>query len=109
MSAFTPAGSAGVPQAPVTLEASTSPVSAQVLLLLVSTEYPVILPIGTKQYLVKLSDMNDLRVAYISGQPGTSVPRGCFFAEGGLSLTSPVTLYLTSTSPNQTAELVVWT
>lgn len=112
MSAFTPAGSGGLPPTPITIAGSTAGVSATVNLILASTEYSFTFPTGTRQFLIKLRGRSKLQYSYTLGGSGTSfttLERFCFYSEIGLLLTAPITLYFQCTDPGQVAEITYWT
>lgn len=108
MAAFTPAGSGGA-VATVSIEGSTNPTIAVASLASANTEYTVVIPTDTKQFLVKLRSQADLKVGYASASTYLTVPRDCFYAESDLSLSAPITLYLSSPEAGQTAEILFWT
>jgi hypothetical protein len=108
MSTFTSAGG----QQSLTISGATTPTTVNVSMPLAATEYSYTLPAGCKQFIVKLRQLSSLKVAYVSGQSGTTyleVPRGCFYAESGLTLSTGVTLYFQSPAAGQVLEVQVWT
>lgn len=112
MSAFTPAGSGGLPPQSVSIAASTTPTVANVSIPLANTEVSYALPTGTKQFMIRLRGYSStMKLAYISGNSGTlylTVDRGAFLAIGELSLTSTVTLYFQADAAAQVAEIQSW-
>lgn len=112
MSTFTPSGSAGLSPT-ITIPGSTAPTVSLVLMVLAATEYSIPIPIGTRQFQVKLRDpLSLLQCAYVPGDSGTTfltVPRGCFYAESELLTTSSLILYFQSPSAGQTLEVLLWT
>ncbi len=78
-------------------------------MVLASTEYTFDLPVGTRQFLIKLRDTAVVQFGYVSGSPYIEIPRGCFLAESDLLLTATTTIYFQSPSANQVAEILVWT
>lgn len=108
MSSFTPAGSGGAPQT-LTVPKASSPTVVLVNMPLANTEYTYTLPAGCKQFLLRLQGMNTLNVGYVSGSTNLTIPRGCFYQESDLNLPATLDIYLTSSSPSQVVELLVWT
>lgn len=112
MSSFTPAGSGGVPQQ-VTVNGATNPQIMRVLVTLNNTEYSAVLPIGTRQYMLRLEDgSTKFQVAYEPGESSVNyipVPRYCFLSESDIILTAPKTIYFQSPLAAQTAVLSIWT
>lgn len=113
MSAFTPAGSGGLPPSPVTVDGLTvaTPTIANISIPLAGTEVSYSLPAGSRRFLVLLRtpSVSKLQLAYVSGDSGilyVTVNPGCHYGEG--EITSPVTLYLQTTLPGQVAEVVSW-
>lgn len=111
MSAFTPAGSGGIPLS-TRVSGVTSPTIVNVLLLLASTEYSYILPAGTRRCLLKLRSRGvGLQLAYTLGDSALiyiTIPPGCSWSEDDLDLDAMVTLYFQTPSASQTLEIVSW-
>lgn len=111
MSAFTPAGSGGIPQS-VSVSGATTPLIAHVSMPSAATEYSYTLPTGTKQFLLLPLDLTTFQVAFVSGQSATNyIPlgRGVHYGESSLSLSSSKTIYFQSPDAAMTAVILYWT
>lgn len=112
MSAFTPAGSGGLPPPSVSIAAATTPTIANVSILLAATEYSYVLPTGTTQFLIRLRGYSSrMQLAYTALGSGTlyvTIDRGAFLAVGDLNLATPVTLYFQADAASQIAEIQSW-
>lgn len=113
MSVFTSSGG----QQNVQLQGSANPVIVNVPMILAATEYSFDLPLGTKQFRLKVRTAPGqtcpvLQVAYNLGESGTvfdTIPIYCFMAESEILLTTLTTIYFQSSLANQILELVYWT
>lgn len=113
MSVFTPAGSGGLPPAPVVSTGPlSSPTTANVAIPLAATEVSYPLPPGTQAFYIRLRGyLADLQLAYTSGSSGTvytTISRGTFFSMDGISPDASVTLYVQTTLASQVAEIMSW-
>lgn len=111
MSAFTPAGSGGLSGGsggnPV--QPATNPLIVEIPLAVAGTEYPYLLPVGTKQFVLSARQDNvTLHVGYATTSTYLTVRRGCFYSESEKTLTG-ITLHITSDKPTTVVELLVWT
>ena len=107
MSVFT--SFAGTLQADVL--ASTSPQIAILAMPTAATEYSIALPVGCRQFQIKLQSSAVLKLSYTSGQSGITyitVPRHCFYAESDIKLDDTVTLYVQSPLASQALEVLAW-
>lgn len=111
MSAFTPAGSGGIPVV-ANIPGNISPTVANVSMALAGTEYSYTLPGDTKEFYLKLRNgAVDLKIAFSAGTSGTSyisVPRGTWFGQADLDTSAVVTLYFQSPTAAQVLEILSW-
>lgn len=108
MTAFSPVGSSQVTVAPTPPSGASSPVVVNISLT-GGNEGSFTFPDGVVSYQLKLRGSSSLQVAFVSGNTSSTyytVPRGCFYQEGGL-LTSALTIYFQSPD-NGVLELLHW-
>jgi hypothetical protein len=106
VSTFSPVGSAS---ASVTLAGATTPTLVNITLT-ANTEASYTLPTNVKGFALKLREMADLKLAFISGTSSTTfftVPRGTVFWQDGISVTG-LSLYFQTPSSGQVLELLAW-
>lgn len=78
-----------------------------------STEYSQALPAGMHYFEVSCRSMNDMKLAFISGQSGTTyvtIPAGTvrYFRGRFFTIATGLIIYLQSPSDNVIAEILVW-
>jgi hypothetical protein len=76
-----------------------------------NTEYSQALSSSTKRFSIKLRGFADLKLAYVSGQSGTTfitVPGGSSYEEINLAGTTALTLYFQSPTASQETEIIQW-
>lgn len=110
MSAFTPAGSGGIP---LTTEpvGVINPTVTNITIAVANTEQTVVLPADTKRYLIQVLSVGTLKVAYGVGLSGTNyleLPKGCFSSEDEINISS-LTLYVQSPTTGVVARIETWT
>lgn len=74
-------------------------------------EYIIYLPPGTQRFTIKVRNSKLLKLAYISGESGTtylSLFPGCSLTERSLASTTNYVLYVQSPQPGAVVELVSW-
>lgn len=94
-----------------TIPPVTTPTIYNVSITLANTEYSQALSATTKRFTIKIRDIASLKLAYVSGQSGTtfiSVPGGASYEEINLAGTGAITLYFQSPTASQVAEIVQW-
>lgn len=94
------------------LAAPTQPSIVAIDLTVADTEVPVPLPVNTVKFLVKVRNAtSDLKIGFAANSTSSSayisVPRGTAFREDGI-LAPNLTLYIQSSKPNQTVEILSW-
>lgn len=112
MSAFTPAGSGGLPPSTVTLIVPTTATVANVPVPLATTEVSYALPAGTSRFMVKAREyLADIKLSYSSGTSGTvyiTIPRGCNYSEAEVNTGTAHTLYFQTNVASQVVEIISW-
>lgn len=105
MSAFTPAGSGGVPitTTPVGL---INPTVVEINILVANTEQSIVLPVNARRFLVQVLSLGNLLVSYGSGLPPIELPRGTFLSEDEVG--TPITLYVQSPTTGVVARIETW-
>lgn len=106
MSVFNSAGSG---TSTVIISGVTSPLITDIPMALATTEYSIVLPAGTRRFLFKARNRGVLYMRFVSGGDYETIPYGCFRGEAELSITSPLTIYLESSTVNQVVEMTTWT
>lgn len=90
-----------------------TPVKYVVTVTDLNTEYPQLLPAGTKGFRIHLRDFATFRLAYVTGLVATptgayeTIPAGCEKYEDNLDLAA-VTLYIASPASTKVAEVEAW-
>lgn len=112
MSVFTPSGGAptGASQ-DVNIPGVSSPSIINLSMPISGNEYSQLLPLNVKKFLLRSRLSGRLQVAYVSGESLTNfltVSPGAVYSEEGLEATSPLTLYVNSSKPLDTLELIYW-
>lgn len=80
-------------------------------LTLANTEYSLAIPAQTQAFLIKARGGEAFKVAFISGQSGTTyltVPASTSYWEEDMNLTDNLTLYAQSTTAGVVLELIAW-
>lgn len=110
MSAFTPAGSGGVPIT-ADIPGIISPTVANVSIPLAGTEQSYTFPLDTKQFLLQLRGVGSrLQFSYVAGTSGTTyvtLYSGAFYAEKDIDNAS-LTIYFQASQASQTLEILSW-
>lgn len=89
---------------------ATTPVIYNVTMTLADTEYSQALPADTKKFLIKCRGAYDLKVAFASGESGTTyitIPANTALCET-LLVASSLTLYVQCATAGQVAEIIAW-
>lgn len=112
MSNITPAGSSGA-VASVSISGATAATTATLAMTIANDEYDFTFPTNTKFFVIKLREGSvDLKIGYTAGATaGTdyfTVPRGNFHSIDGLTLTSSLTIYVSTTVAAQILEIEYW-
>lgn len=112
MSAFTPAGSGGVPQQIDFMGLSVPPTLQDINILFTSTEQIIILPAGVRKYEIQVFTLGKLLVGYSPGTSGTlptEIPRGCYLTDDGIQAGGLINLYVQSPVTGVVARVRYWT
>ena len=76
-----------------------------------NTEFSQALTANVKKFLVRARNMVELKLAFASGDSGTTyvtIPRGATFVENGIN-SSSLTLYMQCTKTSEVVEILEWT
>ena len=106
MGIFSPAGSSSI-----SLVGATAPNISNTPLAVAGTEYTISLPTGTKKFQIQLRGVATLQLALTAGASGTTfwtLHAGAAWTEDGLTVQSPIDLYVQATQNTQVLELLYW-
>lgn len=92
------------------LNRAATPVIYNVTMTLAATEYSQALPANAKKFLIKCRTAFDVKLAFTSGQSGTTyltIPAGMAYSEDLIQPTA-ITLYFQCATAAQVAEIIAW-
>lgn len=90
---------------------ATTPTVSNVDLGLADTEYQVIIPAGTRQFLIKTRSGAALRLAFAVGDTSSNyleIPKNCYWAQTDINTGGPLSLYVRCSVGTQVLEVLTW-